>query len=138
VWRAPWSGHGAPARRAMRGQPACGALAAVAYDAARGHGAAAGVAALVASLRGDLPSTAARGQPARPLPGATARGQLAWRARPSSQPVAEPSQACLSCVPRLSAPGSLAHRGVLPVGPGQHPAVVVDRKATLAELLSLC
>jgi hypothetical protein len=96
------------------------------------------VAARVASLRGGLPGAAARGQPARPLPGVMARGQPARRARPSSQPDAEPSQARLSCVPRLLAPDSLARCGVLPVGPGQHPAVVVDRKATLAELLSSC
>jgi hypothetical protein len=37
-------------------------------------------------------------------------------------------------VPRRLAPGSLAHHSVLPAGLGRHPAVVVYRKDTLAEL----
>jgi hypothetical protein len=75
AWRLAAGLHGGPARPACtasppaarswqparRGQPARGTLTVAARGTARGHG--------VASL----PDAAARGQPARPLPGATAR-----------------------------------------------------------------
>jgi hypothetical protein len=96
------------------------------------------VACPAAACVASLPDAASRGQPARRLPDATARGQPARRAQPSSQPDAEPSPVRLPHVPRRPVPGSLARRGVLPVGPGRHPAVVVDRKDTLAELLPSC
>jgi hypothetical protein len=65
-------------------------------------------------------------------------GQPARHARPSSHSAAKPSPVRLSRVPRRLAPSSLARRGVLPAGPGRHPAVVINRKATLAELLPSC
>jgi hypothetical protein len=77
-------------------------------------------------------------QLARPLPGAAAHGHPARRTRPSSQPAVEPSPTRLSRVPRRPAPSSLARRGVLPVGPGRHPAIVVYQNDTLSELLLSC
>jgi hypothetical protein len=138
---------GLPARGALvaacaAGLPAHGALPAAARSVARGHGVAAGAAArglpYAAACMASLPGAATRGQPARPLPGTADRGQPARRARPSSQPAAEPSPTRMYRVPRRPAPGSLACRGVLPAGPGRHPAVVVDRKDTLAKLLPSC